>query len=103
MAVHTGLGGWNVGEAGSFHGSMAVTAIHPKPAYVMRVAEGHWLLAGLGGASRVIGAAQFGESPTQESQDEQCAEDGDSRECIRAATKKLGHRKPGFPCHAYAE
>src|SRR5882724_1929127 len=103
MAVHTGLGRWNVGEAGSFRRSMAVTAIHPEPTYVMRVAEGHRLLAGLGGASGVIGAAQFGESPTQESQDEQCAEDGDSRECICAATKKLRHRKPGFPCHYCVE
>jgi hypothetical protein len=93
MTVHTSLGGRNVRKAGGFHGGMAVTTINPKTADVMCVAERHRLLPGLCGSSRIVRAAQLGEGPTQEGENEHGAEDGDPRERVCTTTKQLRHNK----------
>ena len=69
----------------------------PMAADVVRMAERHGLLARLGGARFVIGAVQLGERPRQETQDENRAEDSDSREGIGAVMKDLGHGLKGGP------
>ena len=50
VAVHAGLGGRNVGEAGSLHRGVAIAAIDPDRAHVVRMAERNGLFPRLRGA-----------------------------------------------------
>ena len=59
VAVHAGLGGRDVGEAGGFDGRVAIPAIDTESADVVRVAERNRLLTRLVGARHIIGSADF--------------------------------------------
>jgi hypothetical protein len=91
MAVHASLGGGNVGETGGLYRGVAVTAVQPHGAYVMRMAEGHRLFASLCGARLITAAIDLRERPREKSENENSAEYQDSRKCVRAVMKDLGH------------
>ena len=97
MTVHASLGGRNVREAGGLHGGMAVAAIDPQTAYVMRVAERNRLLARPVWPRGIVRPAQLGEGPTREAQNEHGAKDGDLRERICTTAKQLRHNKDTVP------
>src|SRR4051794_19698932 len=69
MAVHAGLGGRNIREARILYRGMAVAAIEPEPADVMRVAKRNRLLTSLIGARRIVRAPRGIDRPTRDSED----------------------------------
>src|SRR5579862_8250688 len=91
VTIHTCFGGRDVGKTGRFHGGMAVAAIQPHSAYVMRVAERHRLLARLRCPGIVVRGIQNGKNPRKKCQDENRAENRDARKRIGAAIKYLRH------------
>ena len=97
MAVHARLGGRNIGKAGSLHRGVAIPAIHAEAAHVVRMAERHWLLAGLRRPRGVVRPAQPVHCPDGKSQNKHGAKDGDPREGIGAAAEDLGHGLPMPP------
>ena len=108
MAIHAGLGRWNVGEAGLLHRGVAVPAVDSLVADVMRVAERDGLLSGYVGLGCPGRSAQRAEEPQQESDEEHGPKDAHFRERVRAGMKDLGHTgcsarcserelQPGFP------
>jgi hypothetical protein len=58
---------------------------------VVLVTERHWLLAHYTRFGQVIGTKNHREQPTHDGKNEDCAQNGDSRDGVGAAVKDLGH------------
>src|SRR5215467_1924673 len=91
MAIHTGLGGRNARERTGFHGCMAIAAVDAVVANMMLVAKGNRLAAGdayFGDIRRFIDCRQRG---NQKDQQDNAAENADSRKGIGAGMEYLAH------------
>ena len=97
MAIHAGLGGRDVGETRSLYRGMAVAAIETESTDMVRMAERHRLFAHLRRPRLVARAVQLRKGPRQKSQNENCAENRDSRKRVRAVMKDLGHSSTYVP------
>ena len=91
MAVHAGLGRGDSGVGRPVHRGVAVAALHPEPAHVVRVAEGHRLAAGLVRARDVGGPVHCQGQPDDARDDEDRAEDADLRQGVGAVVEDLCH------------
>ncbi len=96
MAVHARLGGWDAGVRGPLHRRVAVAAVDPEPADVVRVAERHGLRPRLVGTRHVGGPVDLEEHPDQSGDEKQSAEDAELGKAVRAAVKDLSHLLPAF-------
>ena len=67
MAIHAGLGRWNIGERRTLHRRVAIAAIDSQASHVMLMAKGNGLLDRSFGARRVIGMIELGKSPSEKS------------------------------------
>jgi hypothetical protein len=97
VAIHAGLSGWNVGEAGNFDRGMAVAAVNAKAAHMVRVTEWNRLFAGLRRARDIVRPAQPVSRPNHKTQYKHGAKNGDPCESIRAVMENLGHGLPASP------
>src|SRR5437762_5014918 len=91
MAVHAGLRRRHVRETRRLDGRVAIQAIHAQPPDMVSVTERDWLFAHLCRPSLVAGTIQLRKGPRQKTQNKNCAKNRDSRECIGAVMKDLGH------------
>ena len=91
VAVHAGLGGRDAGVGRLLHRGVAVAAVDAHAAHVMRVAEGHRLLAGLVGPGDPGRAVHPEEEQHDAADDEEPTEDREPRQGVRAAVEDLGH------------
>ena len=92
VAIHADLGGWNAGERGLFHRSVAVTAIDAVITDVMLMAELHRLAARNTDLRHVRGAVNRGESGDEDDDDTDAPENTHPGDGVRAPMKYLSHR-----------
>ena len=91
MAIHASLGRRNVGEPRGLDRGVTIPAVDSEAADMVSMAERHRLFARLRGAGFPCGSIDLHKSPRQKSQDEDGAENRDSRKRVRAVMKDLGH------------
>jgi hypothetical protein len=89
MAIHAGLGRWNVGKRRILDSGVTVPAIDSQAAHVMLVAKRNGLLDWNLGARRVIGMVELGKSPCEKTQNKHASENAESGESVGAAMKNL--------------
>ena len=91
MAIDAGLSGWNIGEAGLLHGSVAIAAIEAQRADMVRMAEWYRLIARLFLARLVRPPVQRIAGPCDETDGTNAEYDRHPRRGVRAVMKNLGH------------
>ena len=92
VAIHADLGGWNAGERGVFHRSVAVTAIDAVITDVMFMAELHRLTARDSDLRHIGGAVNRGEGGYKDDDDTDAPEYAHPGDGVRAPMKYLSHR-----------
>src|SRR5260370_11652964 len=97
VAIHAGLSGWNVGEAGSFHRGVAIPAVNAEAAYMVRVAERNRMFAGLRRRRDIIRAAQTVGRPNDKAKNKHGAKTRHQTESDQAVVEDLGHGLSASP------
>ena len=95
VAGHAGLGGWNAGEAGIFHGRMAIATIKTKAFDMVFMTERDGLIDGDASVGEPGRALDRCANPTERAQEENAAEDARLGERVHAGMKYLGHGASG--------
>src|SRR5262245_7038243 len=95
MAVHARLARRHAGKGRLLDGGVAVAAVDLELADMMAVAERYRLLDGGERVGVVGGAHGLCADPAQRDEEENRAEDADSRDDVKGAMKDLGHRRLG--------